>query len=322
MSDAMRRPVMPAVDDPTGIVFDVQGFSVSDGSGCRTLVFLKGCTQRCVWCANPEGREEYPLPLFEPTRCLYGAECVRDCPEDAITLTGRDLAIDRTKCVLCTSYACAAVCKPEALRIAGRAMRVSEVLAKLQRDRQYWGADGGVTLTGGEPFYQHVFATRLLERCKAASIATCVETCGNVPWATYERALPFLDWMFLDIKHIDPEKNRAGTGHDNALILANAAQLAEKFQGRLIFRTVVIPGYNDDDDAHQRLASFLASLPLRKREVNLLPLHHLAKHKYEQLGLEYFSKSLERPSDATMKRLQSLYEAAGFACYLGSNTPF
>ena len=306
----------------SGTIFDIQGFSIHDGPGCRTLIFLKGCSLNCKWCSNPEGKEVYPVPMYNESKCLLDGACVKACSKDAISLEKNVLKIDKRKCASCYDRNCAEECSTGALKIAGYQISVDSLLKKIQRDRQYWGQEGGITLTGGEPFYQHEFATEILTRCHEGYIHTAVETCGNIPWPVYKNALKFIDWMFYDIKHIDNSKHIENTGADNSLILDNAYKLAKCFDGKLVFRTTIIPGFNDSKEDITKLALFLKELPRENKEINILSLHHLAKEKYKMLGEKYFSKNLDTPSEKNLEQIKGIFNSFEIKCYINSDTPF
>ena len=305
-----------------GTIFDIQGFSVHDGPGSRTVVFLNGCSLDCNWCANPEGKYAYPIPLYNAVKCNFDSACANICSYAAITVLDKSLVIDRERCKKCTEYLCVEECCTSALRIAGYNKTLDEVFEIIQRDRQYWGADGGITLTGGEPFFQPVYANELLKRCYSSYIHTAIETCGNVPWQHIESSLPYLDWIFFDIKHLNSEKHIEGTGRDNKLILENIRRISSDFSGRLIFRMTVIPAYNDSEQHAADMAGFLFALPGNTKEINLLPVHHLAKEKYKMLGQNYFDESLKTVSSKKMESLKTVFKAKGVECYIGDDTPF
>jgi pyruvate formate lyase activating enzyme len=307
-------------DELTGILFDIQGFSVHDGPGCRTLIFLKGCPLSCRWCSNPEGHNPYPEPLFRISKCISDRLCAEACSEKAIHITDESLLIDRNRCATCTSYACSTACKTGALKIGGYRITVGELMEKIRRDRQFWGHEGGVTLTGGEPFSQPDFVLRLLKECHQGYIHTAVETCGHVPWSNIEKAIPYLDWVFFDLKHPDPEQHREGTGCSNQLILENAARLSALFPGRLIFRMALIPGYNDHPETIRSIARFISSTG--RNEVNVLPVHHLGREKYELTGRHYYTGEFSSPSNEHLSYITDLFKTEGIICYSGNDTPF
>jgi pyruvate formate lyase activating enzyme len=303
-----------------GYIFDIQGFSVHDGPGCRTLIFLKGCSLRCKWCSNPEGLHSFPEPLYNSEKCIFDNLCIEACPKDAITPVDARLAFNQGLCRNCFSYDCVAACCTGALKIGGYFIRMVDLYKLICRDRQYWGSSGGITLTGGEPFLQPDFAESILKTCYEAHIHTAVETCGNVPWDNIERSLDHLDFIFYDLKHMDREKHKASTGSDNKLILQNARLLASRFTGRLVFRLPLVPGFNDDDAHIQKVSDFLHRVG--KDEINILPVHHLGREKYALLGLKYFTSDFTPPGKEIIETVQTLFQSNDIRCYIGSDTPF
>lgn len=304
----------------TGILFDIQGFSVHDGPGCRTLIFFKGCPLSCRWCSNPEGKNRFPEPLYSHQKCILDMLCVNACRYQAITEKSGQLTIDRSTCVSCTTFDCTDVCCTGALQRGGYPITVRELYRLIQRDRQYWGSRGGVTLTGGEPFFQPDFAAAILQRCHNAYIHTAAETCGAVPQSWLKPSLLYLDWLFFDLKQMDADLHREWTGHSNQRILKNAEWLAARFPGRMVFRMTVVPGYNDHPEHTRRLAGFISSTG--RREINLLPLHHLGHGKYLLTGRSYYTNELNVPSQESLFVLRDIFETEGISCYIGSNTPF
>lgn len=313
----------------TGLVFDIQGFSVHDGPGCRTLVFLSGCPLRCTWCSNPEGQLLRPRLMYRAPKCVLTCErCVGACSRKAIhrqAANGAEqpsnLAFERGFCDQCASFECVHACLHEALTIAGRDYTVDQLMAILQRDQDFWGARGGVTFSGGEPLVQAKFLLAVLQRCRATRMHTAVETCAHVDTDILLEVVQWTDWLFIDIKHMDSATHQAGTGVGNELILRNIeAVVAAKWGGRLVIRIPIVPGYNDTAENLGATAAFVRRL--HRPEVNLLPFHRLGSSKYEQLGLAYEYASVEPPSPETMRAAQRIFADAGMSCYVGFATPF
>ena len=258
--------------------------------------FCKGCPRRCV------------------AVCSQGAV---HAIEDGQGL----VSFDRAKCDLCQSRECIGVCYMRALQLSGRYYTVDEIMAILNRDRHYWGPKGGVSLSGGDPLMQGEFVLELLQRCNEAYINACIETTGNVPRRTLEAVAPYVQWFFIDVKHLDPERHIEGTCVDNAIILDNIRWLAGSgWGGRLLLRMPVIPGFNDSLENAQATAAFMRSCGLS--EINLLPFHRLGASKYRQLGLDYAFDDRPATKPEELKPLAEVYEAQGLKCYVGSNTPF
>jgi len=321
----------------SGYIFDIQGFSVHDGPGCRTLIFFKGCTLECAWCSNPEGISRFPEPLYRESKCIHDGLCIGACPLKAISIVKNDegdrLVFDRTTCRNCSTYDCEKACCSEALNIGGYEISAEDLYARISRDRQYWGDRGGITLTGGEPFAQPAFALNFLKRCYDAYIHTAVETCGNVPWKNYEQALPYIDWIFFDLKTMDKIKVQNINNPPSAyppvrlsarppvsLILSNARRIASEFSGRMIFRLPVVPGFNDDSGNISETARFILSTG--RNEINILPLHHLGREKYSLTGKKYYTTDFILPSKEDLQNIASQFASLGITCFTGSDTPF
>jgi len=216
---------------------------------------------------------------------------------------------------------CAKACLSEALQIAGRTYTVDELMRILVRDQGFWGSRGGVTFGGGEPLYQVEFVLAVLARCRSNYMHTTVETSAHTNTNVLMEALKWTDAMFIDIKHMDLAAHRSGTGAGNELILQNIEAVAStEWDGRLIIRVPIVPGYNDTVENLRATAAFMARL--RLKEANLLPLHRLGHSKYEQLGLNYECAQVPTPSREVLWSCQRIFEAAGLRCYVGSDTPF
>jgi pyruvate formate lyase activating enzyme len=306
--------------EKTGYVFDIQGLSVHDGPGCRTLIFLNGCTLNCFWCSNPEGMNVKPSFMWFSSKCIGCGNCLKLCPEHAIQFEHEKPLINRQICLTCDVHECLQECYSGAIRLSGKEMSVTEIFSLIQRDRNYWGTGGGLTLTGGEPLLQIDFAEEILQRCHNAYIHTAIETCGNIPWSSLQKVIPFLDWIFFDLKHFDGSEHQKATNSDNDRILENARLLSEQFTGRLIFRLPLVPGFNDSEENITSLIQFLKEIG--RLEINILPLHHLGREKYQSLGKEYQGAQFLTPDIQDMRKIESVLTDAGIRCYIGGETPF
>ncbi len=307
-----------------GYIFDIQGFSVHDGPGCRTLIFFKGCPLRCLWCSNPEGIRPYPEPLYKESKCLFDLYCLQACHHQAISVHGGQdnprIDFEREKCRKCNTYDCVKACLTGALGQGGYFISLTDLYARIERDRLYWGQQGGITLTGGEPFAQPEFAANLLKRCYNALIHTAVETCGEVPWENIEPSLKWLDWIFFDLKHMDEAAHKHLTSSSGHRILENARRLADSFEGRMVFRFPLVPGLNDSDENIRATAGFILSTG--RTELNILPVHHLGREKYLLSGQSYKLPGLEMTARDQLITIQNRFTELGVKCYLGSETPF
>ena len=298
----------------TGFVSNIQRFSLHDGPGIRTLVFMQGCPLACKWCCNPEGQRPYPQLRFLTIKCVgrdtCGAPCVRACPEEAITLSEEGKPqIDWELCTNCGK--CAEACPYRALTILGKRMTVEEVLAEVEKDRAFYNrSGGGVTVGGGEPLMQFEFVLAFLKRCKERFLDTGLETCGHAPWEHLKETSKYLGLIYYDIKHMDPEKHKELTGVSNKLILRNAKRaLSGEVDSKVIVRTEVIPGHNDSEEHIAAIARFVVESG--GKMIELLPYHALGSSKYKQLGMKYELTAIRPPSEEHMRKLRKLVESFG-----------
>lgn len=257
-------------DKITGRIFDIQRFSIHDGPGIRTIIFLKGCRLRCRWCCNPESQE------FEiQTMMVQGKQ-----------------------------------------KIIGRDVTVDEVMKEILKDLPYYRrSGGGVTLSGGEALNQPEFAVALLQACQDYGINTAIETTGFADFEVIKKYLPLLNYILMDIKHMDCRKHEEYTGKPNQLMLENAKKIAE-LHNNLIIRVPVIPTFNHTKEEIKAIAMFAKTLP-GVYELHLLPYHRLGQDKYEGLGREYTLAQSEPLSKEYMEQLLEVAETSGLKCQIG-----
>ena len=304
-----------------GRVFNIQRYSIHDGGGIRTLVFLKGCPLRCLWCCNPESQKSTPELGFIESRCVggsaCGAPCVSICPLKAIHLDGHDKpAIGRKTCDACGK--CADVCSKDALKVVGREMTIDEVMAEVEKDKAFYRrSGGGMTVGGGEPLAQYRFAAALLEAAQHAYLHTALETSGHAPWSHLETVLKHVDLLQFDLKHLDPDKHEELTGQSNELILGNLQRvLSVKAPQDVIIRIPVVPRCNDSAENIRETARFVAGLGFGKAE--LIPYHRLGVSKYPQYGMVYPLAGREPASQSQLDEHRKIVRESGLTEMAGS----
>jgi pyruvate formate lyase activating enzyme len=313
------------MEEKKGLFFDIQSYSVHDGPGCRTTCFMSGCYLQCEWCANPESWLNKQKIMFAEQKCKHNQGCVRcrdACSKKAVSFNeDNKLELNWEICRSCSTLECARVCYNEALRICGKYYTVEQLMKLFSRDRQFWGTKGGVTFSGGEPFYQREILLEALKKCKEAYINTAVETTAFIDTDIFLETMRYVDFAFIDIKHMDREKHREKTGQYNDLILKNIEALKKSdWKGRLVLRTPVISGFNDSRENALATIDFMNKLGLY--EINLLPFHRMGDSKWTQLGEKYAYSSEQATPAEKMEELQDLFLESRIACYIGSETGF
>jgi pyruvate formate lyase activating enzyme len=297
----------------TGIVFDIRKYSVHDGPGIRTAVFLKGCPLRCKWCHNPEGLSAEPEILCRPERCVECARCRRACP---LGLDPREDAGSH-KCAECPSFgACAEACPAEALQLVGARMSVEGVMRRVREDAPFYEeSGGGATFSGGEPLAQGEFLLELLRACRSEGIPSALDTSGWGSRALLLEAGALADLVLFDLKLVDGERHLAATGVPSGPILDNLAALAAS-GARIALRVPLVPGMNDSAADLEAAARVAASLPGRPR-VHVLPYHSAAAGKYSLRGAEYAMGDTAAPSAERAHEAAAYFERAGLSTTIG-----
>lgn len=299
---------MSAAVPTAPLIFNIQRFCTHDGPGVRTVVFLKGCPLRCRWCSNPESQNLNMNILFSARKCIACGLCESACPsgiKHGKHGTGRG-------CRMCG--ACAAACPAKALEPDGRAYTPDELLAELGKDEAYYGAQGGVTISGGEPLMHPAFVRELARGVKACGYHLALETTGFSEWETAKSVFSEVDLLLYDIKHMDERAHKRLTGVSNRLILENAAK-AVAMGCDIIARIPLIAGVNDDEENIMRTAEFCAQAGIKKAE--FLPYHEFGRSKYEMLRQEYALKA-EKPSLERRQALSSFFVDSGIDIVIGN----
>lgn len=304
------------MNSTTGIFFNIQRFSIHDGPGIRTTVFMNGCPLHCFWCQNPESQTLRPEIFFDAEKCKGCGKCVQVCPEQAVEIfEGRS----KTNRELCKGNGkCTEVCPNEARNLIGREATAEEVFKEVAADEIFYQkSEGGVTLSGGEPLTQPQFAMSLLKLCKDAGIRTAIETCGYGRWETVRQILNYVDLVLYDFKHMDPVEHEKCTGVSNVLILENAKKIHNELFIPILARVPIIPGYNDSVMNIEATAKFIAAELGSSIKVHLLPYHRFGETKYERLERPSKSLSIEPPSEEHMSELQRIVESFGLTAIIG-----
>lgn len=291
----------------TGIIFDIKKFSIHDGPGIRTTVFLKGCPLSCWWCHNPEGQASREELILRPDRCIACRACVEACDRGAVTSDQGAVVTSRERCTSCG--ACVEVCYAGARELVGRQMTVADVMAEIERDRPFYDqSGGGVTFSGGEPLSQPAFLRDLLEACKDMGLHTVLDTCGFAGWEVLDGLRAYVDLFLYDLKLMDDGRHREITGVSNEPILRNLSRLSREGH-RIILRVPIIPGVNDDEANLRQIARFAAALSSLRR-VDLLPYHRIGRDKYQRLGKDCLMPEVDPPTHERVTEIARM--AAGF----------
>lgn len=300
---------MPA----TGLIFNIQKFSLHDGPGIRTTVFLKGCPLRCQWCHNMESQRFERELEFKGDACTGCAACTDACPEEAIALNDGRAATDMASCTFCGS--CITSCPQNGRNICGREISLSDLMTEILKDRVFYRqSGGGVTFSGGEAMSQIDFLDAAVKACKAESLHVAIDTCGQAPWSSFERILKETDLFLYDLKLLDPERHLQLTGVTNQTILDNLQRLSDA--GKLIdIRIPVLPGITDDD---RNIGATIAVL----RTISFGTLHLLPYHQYGEGKAKHFSNHnsstpFSPPTAKELENLSSRFAAAGFRVKIG-----
>ncbi|MBR5702109.1 MAG: glycyl-radical enzyme activating protein [Oscillospiraceae bacterium] len=295
----------------TALIANIQGYSIHDGPGIRTVVFLKGCPLRCRWCANPENLQDKVRTGFLVNLCQHCGRCAKACPRGAI-LPDPDRRIDRSLCDECCK--CVEACFYGALVRYGEPKTAEETFDKVRRDKMFYDTSGGgVTVSGGEPLTHADFVAELFALCRGDGINTCVETCGCVPRSAFEKVLPLTDTFYFDLKLMDSEKHREYTGHGNEEILENARFLAGS-GANLLFRQPLIPGVNSPEENVRATAEFIRSLGRPELQLQLIPYHRMGTSKYAALDIPYTLEDMKPMTGEEVEAVRALYESCGVTC--------
>ncbi|MCD8100424.1 MAG: glycyl-radical enzyme activating protein [Oscillospiraceae bacterium] len=293
-------------------VLEISRMATHNGPGYRTTVHFMGCPLRCRWCSTPESQDFTGLAL-NPSRCLSCGYCVEVCEGGALTVSNNQpVALDRSLCHLC--YKCAEVCYSRALWVYGKQYTAQQLACEIIKDKLFFkNSGGGVTLSGGECLMS--VNDEFVEMCSLVrdeDVSIGIDTCGYVPWHTFERILEFTDLFLYDIKILNSEKHKEFTGVGNELILENLDKLTKlkTYKPEIVIRYPLIPGVNDTDEDISQLCTYLSKME-NISELNFMPYHHLGMSRYKFSGKEYLMGSAERQSNERLAQICEIADSMG-----------
>ena len=300
--------------DSKATIFNIQRFSIHDGPGIRTVVFLKGCHLRCLWCANPESNKFECELLYYPDKCIGCGRCIEVCPQSAICSENDMILFDRQKCIGCLK--CTQTCNSGARKTAGEEMTAQEAFEEVSKDFIFYDtSEGGVTFSGGEPMLYPKFIRDVGGMVKEEGFGTAIETCGIFPTENFDMVRSTIDVALYDLKFIDSEKHTKYCGAPNELALSNFEKIIDEIP--VIARMPVIPGINDTEEDIDKLKAFLRKYRRKLKEIDLLPYHNLGVAKFDALGRHYPLEEIEAPGKERMAALKKELEETGLLVKIG-----
>lgn len=296
----------------TALVSEITNFSTRDGPGIRTSVFLKGCPLRCKWCSNPETFEKKVLLFYIPKRCQGCGKCEALCPQQAISSRYKHpFRVDRKKCDKCMK--CVDTCMYHAFQVSGQEFTVDQLMKVIERDKCFYGKDGGVTISGGEPLSNGEFVLEIFKRCKAQGIGTVLDTTGLGDTELLKKILEYTDLVLLDIKHMDSEMHKKWTGVPNELIQKNAKIIMNSVETRISL-PLVADVNNGAENIH---ATAKLAVENGVKHIDINPLHFLGAGKYNYLGKCSPYKQFRKLEKSEISEVVEIFHSYGLQTGIG-----
>ena len=297
----------------SGTIINIQKYSIHDGPGIRTTVFLKGCPLNCWWCHNPESQNPSPEIMFFKEKCTGYGVCLKRCPSKAIEFAEGYPVTFNSKCTLCGK--CSDFCPSNARELVGKDITVKDLMKEIIKDEIFYEeSNGGVTFSGGEPLMHADFLNKVLKVCKDKNIHTTIDTSGYAAFEEFEKIIDNVDLILFDIKHMNNEKHMKYMGVSNVVILENLKKLSKR-GSNIYVRIPIIAGINDDDENIDSAIDFLSKLNII--HVDLLPYHKMGMDKYRRLNMEYKLSGLEKPTDEVINKIAEKFKKAGIKIKIG-----
>jgi pyruvate formate lyase activating enzyme len=302
------------IEADKGLIFEIQKMSTEDGPGIRTTVFFKQCPLKCIWCHNPESILRKKQLQWLKHKCIGCKTCIETCEEKALMLDENGMHIDRERCNSCGM--CVEECPSTALDMFGKWWDLEELFYEINKDKIYYlKSNGGITVSGGEPTVQSNFVTNFLKKCKENDISTALDTCGYSSKMIYEKIIPYIDLVLLDIKEINSEKHKKWTGVSNEQIFENARWLAislKKNGKEMWIRTPLIPHYTATDQNIRGIGEFIVNeLNNFPSRWDLLAFNNLCTAKYERLDLDWILKGEPLMTEEEMEHFFEIAKTTG-----------
>lgn len=292
------------MSETKGLIFNIQRFSLHDGPGIRTTIFLKGCPLKCLWCHNPEGINQSKELLYKSFSCMHCGRCIEICPNSVFSLTENQLFINRNDCDLCGI--CIEKCPTKSIEICGIPISVSELINEVMTDKEFYlSSKGGITISGGEPMMQFTFLKQLIIELKKYNIHVCLDTSGYAKRDKFREILDLIDMVLFDVKILDNERHKRLTGVSNELILNNMKECLN-YDIDIIIRTPIIIGYNFIDIENELREHLKYLMEMGFKNFELIPYHSFGEQKYKMLGKPYRIKIDSSKSDIIRETAEDL----------------